>query len=158
VGAAAILGAWFFQYVLNMKPLSALPRTAAILIILRIPLAVMVLLGEQGGFVAQGAARGSGASLRSACSGMPASGSLPRLASSGNCGRAPTDCSGALDKFGSVTDLLKQIETMSPVRCDEAAWRFLGISLAGYNAIIALALAGCGGWGVRMGLRQPENP
>jgi len=27
------------------------------------------------------------------------------------------------------------------VRCDEAAWRFLGISLAGYNVLISLALA-----------------
>jgi disulfide bond formation protein DsbB len=26
------------------------------------------------------------------------------------------------------------------VRCDEAAWRFLGISLAGYNVLISLAL------------------
>ncbi len=25
------------------------------------------------------------------------------------------------------------------IRCDEAAWRFLGISLAGYNAIISIA-------------------
>jgi len=27
------------------------------------------------------------------------------------------------------------------VRCDEAAWRFLGLSLAGYNVLISLALA-----------------
>ena len=27
------------------------------------------------------------------------------------------------------------------VRCDEAAWRLLGISLAGYNAILSLAIA-----------------
>jgi len=27
------------------------------------------------------------------------------------------------------------------VRCDEAAWRFLGLSLAGYNALISFALA-----------------
>ena len=30
------------------------------------------------------------------------------------------------------------------VRCDEAAWRFLGISLAGYNAIISFGVAA--GW------------
>lgn len=29
-------------------------------------------------------------------------------------------------------------------RCDEAAWRFLGISLAGYNAIISFVVAGVG--------------
>jgi disulfide bond formation protein DsbB len=27
------------------------------------------------------------------------------------------------------------------VRCDEALWRLLGISLAGYNAILSLAVA-----------------
>ena len=60
----------------------------------------------------------------------------------------PQDCSGALDNFGSVTDLLRQLETMSPVRCDEAAWRFLGLSLAGYNVLISLALAAVAGWGI----------
>ena len=30
------------------------------------------------------------------------------------------------------------------VRCDEAAWRFLGISLAGYNALISFCVAGAG--------------
>jgi disulfide bond formation protein DsbB len=33
------------------------------------------------------------------------------------------------------------------VRCDEAAWRFLGLSLAGYNVLISLALAGVALWG-----------
>ena len=33
------------------------------------------------------------------------------------------------------------------VRCDEAAWRFLGISLAGYNAMISLVLALIAAWG-----------
>lgn len=28
------------------------------------------------------------------------------------------------------------------VRCDEVAWRFLGVSMAGWNAIISLTLAG----------------
>jgi disulfide bond formation protein DsbB len=34
------------------------------------------------------------------------------------------------------------------VRCDQAAWRFLGLSLAGYNALISFALALIAGWGV----------
>ena len=33
------------------------------------------------------------------------------------------------------------------VRCDEAAWRFLGLSLAGYNVLISLALAAIALWG-----------
>jgi len=36
------------------------------------------------------------------------------------------------------------------VRCDEAAWRFLGLSLAGYNVIISLALATIAAWAAKM--------
>jgi len=37
--------------------------------------------------------------------------------------------------------LLDRLGSVNLVRCDDAAWRFLGISLAGYNALIAGALA-----------------
>ena len=52
----------------------------------------------------------------------------------------PQDCSGT---GGSLTggSLLEQMQTTRVVRCDEAAWRFLGLSLAGYNVLISLALA-----------------
>ena len=155
VGAAAILGAWFFQYALGLKP-CPLCLEQRYPYYFAIPLAVMVLLGEQVG------------SSRRVLIGALGVIGLGMLWNAGlgtyHAGvewkwwAGPTDCSGALDNFGSVADLLKQLETMSPVRCDEAAWRFLGISLAGYNAIIALALAGVAAWGVRMGLRQSENP
>jgi disulfide bond formation protein DsbB len=36
------------------------------------------------------------------------------------------------------------------VRCDEAAWTFLGVSLAGYNALISLTLAAIAAWGALM--------
>jgi disulfide bond formation protein DsbB len=53
----------------------------------------------------------------------------------------PQECSGSLDNLGGPGGLLKQLESISLVRCDDAAWRFLGLSLAGYNALISLALA-----------------
>jgi disulfide bond formation protein DsbB len=34
------------------------------------------------------------------------------------------------------------------VRCDEAPWRFLGLSLAGYNVVISLLIAAVAGWGI----------
>jgi disulfide bond formation protein DsbB len=34
------------------------------------------------------------------------------------------------------------------VRCDEAAWRFLGISLAGYNVLISLLLMAIAAFGL----------
>jgi disulfide bond formation protein DsbB len=32
------------------------------------------------------------------------------------------------------------------VRCDIAAWRLFGVSLAGYNALISFATAALGSW------------
>jgi disulfide bond formation protein DsbB len=40
-----------------------------------------------------------------------------------------------------------QMQSTRVVRCDEAAWRFLGLSLAGYNVLISLALAAAALWG-----------
>jgi disulfide bond formation protein DsbB len=33
------------------------------------------------------------------------------------------------------------------VRCDEVQWRFLGLSLAGYNVLISLLMAAIAAWG-----------
>lgn len=49
-----------------------------------------------------------------------------------------TTCT-ALARGGSTADLLKQITHAPMVRCDEVQFRFLGISLAGWNAIFSLA-------------------
>jgi disulfide bond formation protein DsbB len=53
----------------------------------------------------------------------------------------PADCSGPLTNFGSAGNLLQTIETTRVVRCDVAAWRLFGLSLAGYNVLISAALA-----------------
>jgi disulfide bond formation protein DsbB len=37
--------------------------------------------------------------------------------------------------------LLDQIMTAPLVRCDEIAWSLMGISMAGWNAIVSFALA-----------------
>src|SRR5436189_151697 len=61
----------------------------------------------------------------------------------------PRDCSGAIEGLGSATDIFQRLgQGSNVVRCDEAAWRFLGISLAGYNVLISLALAAVAGWGI----------
>lgn len=57
----------------------------------------------------------------------------------------PTDCAGPAAMGGpqlGMGDFLKQLETARVVSCTEAAWRFLGLSLAGWNVLISLALAG----------------
>jgi disulfide bond formation protein DsbB len=55
----------------------------------------------------------------------------------------PSDCGGTPAATpGAVGDFLKQLETTRVVSCTEAAWRFLGLSLAGWNVLISLALVG----------------
>jgi disulfide bond formation protein DsbB len=63
--------------------------------------------------------------------------------------QGPTDCTGPIDKFGSVGNMLNQLQRISLVRCDQVAWSFLGISLAGYNVLLSLALAAVAGWGAK---------
>ena len=60
----------------------------------------------------------------------------------------PSDCGGGTGTpFGSVGDLLKSIEAIRVVSCDEAAWRGLGLSLAGWNAVVSLGLSAGALWG-----------
>ena len=48
-----------------------------------------------------------------------------------------TQCS-ALPRAANTADLLKEITHAPLVRCDEVQFRFLGISMAGWNAILSL--------------------
>ena len=53
----------------------------------------------------------------------------------------PSDCGGGSGAGpADVGDFLKSLDSVRPVDCTAAAWRFLGISLAGWNALIAAAL------------------
>jgi disulfide bond formation protein DsbB len=66
----------------------------------------------------------------------------------------PADCGGApAASSGRVQDLLGEIERTPVVDCRQAAWRFLGLSLAGWNAAISLALAGLAMVAARRALR-----
>ena len=53
----------------------------------------------------------------------------------------PSGCSGAVATPQSVTDLLSAANTTRVVPCDQAAFVFLGISMAGYNGLLSLAAA-----------------
>jgi disulfide bond formation protein DsbB len=55
----------------------------------------------------------------------------------------PTACSGGFDlKWGEGGIVDTPI-----IRCDEASWRFLWLSFAGWNALISAFLAAVAGWG-----------
>jgi disulfide bond formation protein DsbB len=49
-----------------------------------------------------------------------------------------TTCT-AIGGAGSSADLLRQITQAPIVRCDQVQWAFLGISMAGWNAILSLS-------------------
>ncbi|MGB8401503.1 disulfide bond formation protein B, partial [Bradyrhizobium sp.] len=63
--------------------------------------------------------------------------------------QGPTDCTGPVGNLGSAGDLLKRLDSVKVVRCDEVQWRFLGLSLAGYNVLISLAMAAIAAWGLK---------
>ena len=66
--------------------------------------------------------------------------------------QGPSDCAGVPAAApGSVGDFLNQLGATRVVSCTEAAWRFLGLSLAGWNAVISLGLAALAAIGSRTG-------
>jgi disulfide bond formation protein DsbB len=62
----------------------------------------------------------------------------------------PLECSGPLDRAASGDDFVKQLQNFKLTRCDAPALRILGLSLAGWNAIVSAALAALAVAGVRV--------
>ncbi|MGH1419376.1 MAG: disulfide bond formation protein B [Hyphomicrobiaceae bacterium] len=54
----------------------------------------------------------------------------------------PATCSGNLGLTLDAGNLIEELEKTRVVRCDEAAWRFAGLSFAGWNVLISLFLFG----------------
>ena len=63
----------------------------------------------------------------------------------------PTSCSSAIMSGLSIDDQLAALKAAPIVRCDVPAWTLFGISMAGYNILIALGLASFGVWGKKTG-------
>jgi disulfide bond formation protein DsbB len=151
VGAGAILGAWIFQYGFGLKP-CPLCLEQRYPYYFAIPLAVMVLLGDQVG----ASRKVLLAALVAIALGMAWNAGLGvyHAGVEWKWWTGPQECSGALEDLGSAGGLLNKLQSISVVRCDDAAWRFLGLSLAGYNALISLALAAVAAWASMLEWRQ----
>jgi disulfide bond formation protein DsbB len=60
----------------------------------------------------------------------------------------PTECTGPVVDLGKAGNLLERLDSVKVIRCDEVQWRFLGLSLAGYNVLISLSMAAIAAWGI----------
>jgi disulfide bond formation protein DsbB len=152
VSLATLAGAWFFQFVIKLPPcpLCLEQRVPYYVVIpLSLLLAVAAHLRAPRDVVAAGFAAVLVAMLCSAALGAYHAGVEWRFWA------GPTDCSGPVTDFTAKGPLLDQLRSIRVVRCDEAAWRFLGISLAGYNVLISLALAAVAAFG--LALRNRAN-
>jgi disulfide bond formation protein DsbB len=49
---------------------------------------------------------------------------------------------GSIDGISAADLLNPAVDVAAPVRCDAIAWQMFGISMAGWNAIVSLGLAG----------------
>src|SRR4051812_24962969 len=153
LGLATIGGFFFFQYVLGYPPCPlCLEQRKAFYVC--VPLAALLLLGS-----------GYGASRKVLLLGF----AVIALAMLWNAGLSayhagiewkfwpgPTDCSGPIDKLGAGS-LLNRLQNIHIVRCDQAAWRLFGISLAGYDVIVSLILAAAAAFGFRRALARPRE-
>jgi disulfide bond formation protein DsbB len=52
----------------------------------------------------------------------------------------PDTCESAAQPLGGSGGLLKQLETTTVIRCDEAPWTFLGLSFAGWNVVTSFLI------------------
>jgi disulfide bond formation protein DsbB len=138
VAALTLAGAWFFQLVLDIKP-CPLCLEQRYAYYLAVPLALLV---------AALAARRAPGHVVMAGFGLLF---LALIANAWLGGYhagvewqfwpGPTDCSGSGVDLGSAGSLLQRLDSVKVIRCDEVQWRFLGLSLAGYNVLISLFMA-----------------
>jgi disulfide bond formation protein DsbB len=152
---ATLAEAWYFQFVLHYQPchLCLIERIPYYIVI---PLSLVVAIAARAGaprlLVTTGLVALAIATLCSAALGAYHAGI------EWGFWPGPSDCTGPLINLDSAGSLLDQLNAVHVVPCDKAAWRFLGISLAGYNVLISLALAaiaGCGLLGPKYWIGRP---
>jgi disulfide bond formation protein DsbB len=145
IAAATLAGAWFFQLVLDIRP-CPLCLEQRYAYYLAIPL---------GALMAFAAAKDAPRAV------LYVGLTVLALAALGNAWlggyhagvewgfwKGPTDCTGPVGNLGSAGNLLERLDTVKVIRCDEVQWRFLGLSLAGYNVLISLLMAVIAAWGI----------
>jgi disulfide bond formation protein DsbB len=139
-GAATILGALFFEHVVGLPP-------CPLCLEQRVPYYVMI--PSALAVAAAAALRAPGLLVRLGLvvlAGLMVWGAALGVYHAGaewGFWQGPTSCAQPTVIARTPGDLLRQIQTgPRPVDCTVAAWRFLGLSLAGWNVVVATGLAG----------------
>ena len=144
IAAATLAGAWFFQLVLNIRP-CPLCLEQRYAYYLAVPLGFLVTFAASRGaprpLLLLGLAILVLAALANAWLGGYHAGV------EWGFWQGPTDCTGPVGNLGSAGTLLQRLDSVKVIRCDEVQWRFLGLSLAGYNVLISLLMAAIAAWG-----------
>jgi disulfide bond formation protein DsbB len=154
IGALTIGGFLFFQYVLGYPPCPlCLDQRNAFYV--SVPLAALLWLGANYG--ASDKVIIAGFAVITAVMLWNAGLSAYHAGVEWKFWPGPADCSGPINNLGSASDMLKRLQDIRIVRCDEAAWRFLGISLAGYDVLVSLFLAAVAAWGVMASLARRKQ-
>jgi disulfide bond formation protein DsbB len=144
VAAATLAGAWFFQLVLEILP-CPLCLEQRYAYYLAVPLGLLVAIAAAkdaprplllAGLVLLAAAALWNAGLGGYHAGVE-----------WGFWQGPTDCTGPIVDL-SKGGLLARLDSVKVIRCDEVQWRFLGLSLAGYNVLISLLMAALAAWGL----------
>jgi len=150
VSAATLGGAWYFQFVLGYQPCHlCLEQRIPYYVIVPLALvtAIAAAVRAPARLVAAGLAIIVLAALCSAALGAYHAGV------EWHWWEGPTECSGGVSDLTAKGPLLDQIRAIRVVPCNEAAWRIFGLSLAGYNVLISLALAAIACCGLFAGRR-----
>ena len=145
VAAATLAGAWFFQLVLDIRP-CPLCLEQRYAYYLAVPLALLVAFVAARGAPRQVVLAGFALLLLAALANAWLGGYHAGV--EWKFWPGPSDCSGPVVDLGSAGTLLQRLDTVKVIRCDEVQWRFLGLSLAGYNVLISLAMAMMAVWGI----------
>jgi disulfide bond formation protein DsbB len=136
IAALSLLGAYFFEHVLGLLPcpLCLQQRYAYYL---AVPLATLVAWAAAAGWPS--AATRSGFALLSAAFLANAALGVFHAGAEWKFWPGPTDCAARpLPLKLDAGALMQQMQQTVIVRCDEAAWRFAGLSLAGWSVLISL--------------------
>jgi disulfide bond formation protein DsbB len=138
VAALSLLGAYFFEHVLDLLPcpLCLQQRYAYYL---AVPLATLVAWAAAAGWPV-GLPRAGFVLLAAAFLANAALG-IYHAGAEWKFWAGPTDCAARpLPLKLDAGSLMQQMQQTVIVRCDEAAWRFAGLSLAGWSVLISLGL------------------